>query len=655
MDHNPSAEVLLAQGETALLNGDFSLGIACFDAAVKLDPANSKSHFAQGLSLYDFGSQRGQEKALLLASKKFKAAAQLDPESFSCWHTWGSLLCTLGLKSGEHHYFMEAKEKLNKAISTAKDQGSDALSELYWDLGIVYAQLAERSEEILEWHQAIDAFQMAHSLHAHLPGDFWKDYGSAYLNFATQANDVRFFFKSVHALTSAVSLDPGSFDNWRLLATSLQKLYLHTHDEDHFSEANKAFDTATKLNPLDSQIWLQWARFLCDSSTRVSDVKRLRQAVEKCHRAHALDPDQPIVQAIWGEALALLGSYSERLDLIYDGQNKINAALDADEEDPEIWYSDGICCQAFGQYFEDIDYFYQAIEKFQAGLSIDRTCHRHWHAIGWTYSLIGDRENHPENLELSLRFFHKALDLHLSTYYLFDYAVALSKLGEMTQQERWLEAAIQQFEKLLSMQKNAAYLHPDWLFHYACTLDALGDFHEEELYYLRAIEAFSQALMVDPDFYLIHHHLALALSHLGDLTEEIDPFYRALHHFRLSAKNDDENDQVLLDWATTQINIATRMHDPIEAGQLLRDAEHKLQAALRLGNQHTYYYFACIHSLMGNSAKAMQWLLQARSSKALPPLDEIHQDEWIDNLRATPDFQEFISELEHRKNFQQER
>ena len=159
-------------------------------------------------------------------------------------------------------------------------------------------------------------------------------------------------------------------------------------------------------------------------------------------------------------------------------------------------------CRHLGHYFDDCDYYYQAIEKFQEGLSIDRTCHRHWHAIGWTYALLGDLESNPETLELSLRFFQKAIDLHSSTYYIFDYASALSKLGEMTHEQHWLEEAVTQFERLLNLQKNAIYLHPDWLFQYACTLDALGDFYEEEFYYLRAIEIFSHVLMVDPDFHL---------------------------------------------------------------------------------------------------------------------------------------------------------
>lgn len=645
---------LLTQGEMALLKGDFAKGLEYFDSVLKLDSSNSKIFYAQGLSLFEFGSEEGREKALPMASKKFKTATTLDPNYFEAWQAWGSLLCLLGQNTQEHHYFKEAKEKLSKAIALSETQGRDALSELYWDLGLVFTHLAEHSGEALDWHQAIEALNLAHAFEEKLPADFWHDYGYACFKFASQINDTRLYSKAIQSLKAAVSLDAKAFESWSLLAEALQSLYNHTHDEDHFSEASSCYASATHLQPQESEIWLNWAKFLCDSAKRTADVRRLRLCVEKCHQAFAINSSDPMIYAIWGEALALLGNYTERLDLIYDAQNKIATALEMDENNPEVWYSDGICMQALGHYFNDSDYYYQAIERFQEGLSIDRTCHRHWHAIGWTYSLLGELEDEPENLELSLRFFQKAIDIHSSTYYLFDYAAALSKLGEITHQQSWLEQASEQFERLLNVQKNAIYLHPDWLFQYACTLDALGDFHEEESYYQRAIEILSHVLIIDPDFHLVHHRLGLTLSHLGELTDESDYFYRAIHHYRLSMKNDEENDAILIDWGVALINIATYSHDSSDSDQFFRSAETKIQAAMGLGNLQAYYHLACLYSLQNQCEQGMHCLTKARSYDALPPLDELLQDQWLDNLRSTGEFQEFLTKLEKKSNFHEE-
>src|SRR6267154_980942 len=266
LTHSDIADSLLAQGETALLKGDLSFGLECFDSALKLDTSNPKLYYAQGLSLFEFGNQEGREKTLLLASKKFKAASLLNPNDFETWQTWGSLLCTLGLNSGEHHFFLDAKEKLEKAVSLSESQNRDTLAELYWDLGIVSAHLAEHSGEGLDWHQAIESFQSAHSFDEKLPFDFWNDFGHSCLKFACQINDVRFYVKAINCLKTATSLKTNAYDSWCLLADCLQKLYFHTHDEDHFSQACEAYASAAQIQPQNASNWLNWARFLSDSA-----------------------------------------------------------------------------------------------------------------------------------------------------------------------------------------------------------------------------------------------------------------------------------------------------------------------------------------------------------------------------------------------------
>lgn len=657
LKNHPLTKSLQSRGEKALLKGDLGLALQCFDQALKLQPSDSTIYYNQGLTLFEFGGEEGQEKALLLASRKLKQAITFNPNHVLSWQAWGSVLSALGTHFEEFHYFQDAKEKLDKAIAlslTQPDFDKEFFSELYWELGIVLTRLAEHSEEAFDMHTAIDTFQKAANHEETLPADFWSDFGYAYLKLAGQINDLRLFTKAIECFKRAIGLEGNHFESWSLLGEALEGLYAMTHDEEHFQQANDCFSSATLIEPNDVDLWIHWARFLCNSAKRTSDLKRLRSSVEKCQKVFSLDAKNPEILAVWAETLALLGNYTERLDLLHEAEKKITQAFEIQSDDPDLFYSYGICLQAFGHYFNDLDYYYQAIEKFQAGLSIDRTSYRNWHAIGWTYSLLGDRENDPQALELSLRFLKKAIDLNSSTYYLFDYAVALSKLGELANHQGCLEESVLQFEQLLRKQKNAVYLHPDWLFHYACTLDALGDFFEEDSYYLKAIEIFSHVLMIDPDFTPVHHRLAIALSHLGELTEEVETFYRALHHFRLSMKNDDENDIILLDWATALINVAQYTHDSQEREQCFRDAEHKLLKALHLGNLHSDYLLACLSSLNGGIDRAMHFLLKAYYNNALPTVEEMFQDEWLDDLSSTREFQEFIYRLEQTKKSQEE-
>lgn len=655
--HISTAEALLRQGELCLLKREL-LGVELFRKAAELDPQNPELFFKQASSLYEYGYEDKNEKILLLASKKLKIAALLSPQTFSIWHLWGSVLLKLGKITDRYHYFLESKEKLTKAMALISSQDSsqttDILADLHWAYGFTWKKSAERSEEALDYQLAVAAFNKASLYSDHLPSEFWHTYGHTCLDLAEHINDLRLYAKAIHCFKRCISKSDASYEGWRSLAQALLMLHRYTHDEDHFLQANECFSSAAQLQTQDVTLWLSWAQFLCDSGRRQRDIKKLRSCIEKCHRAHACEPNHSLIMGLWAEALALIGELSDRVDLIYDAQNKISEISQSAENHPDVWFSYGMCLNSFSRYFDEIDYGYQAIEKFQQGLSIDRTCHRHWHAIAEAYTYIGNKEEDPEFLERACRFYAKAIDLHSSSSYIYNYASALSLLGELTQEQQWFEESVVQFERALGMQKNAIYLHPDWLFHYATTLDMLGDFHEEKSYYTRAIEILSHVLMIDPDFPQIHHRMALCYSHLADLLEETEHFNRAIHHFRLSLKHDEENDQILNDWSMTLMHLAEHSQDTGEIDQLYREAEHKLTQAAKLGNVNSFYHLACLHSLIGNYEKSLFFIEKTDYFNALPSMEELLEDDWLEGVRATSEFRSFLSQLEKKPHLHEE-
>ncbi len=73
-------EELISHGEEQLILGHFSKGTESFDEAQSLLGSTQPDlYFRMGLALFDFGSDDGPEQALLLANKKFKIAANIDP------------------------------------------------------------------------------------------------------------------------------------------------------------------------------------------------------------------------------------------------------------------------------------------------------------------------------------------------------------------------------------------------------------------------------------------------------------------------------------------------------------------------------------------------------------------------------------------------
>ncbi|MCI5052197.1 MAG: hypothetical protein MRY21_03550 [Simkaniaceae bacterium] len=642
---NKHSNLFFKQGERLLLKGDHS-GVKFFDMAADLDPSNAQLLYDQGLALFEFGSEEGKEKNLLLASRRFKKCTSIEPTYFHAWVAWGAALYALGKATGEAHYFHEAKTKLHKATTLVEEQPRDLVTDLLWKYGLVMTEIAILSQEVSDLNGALEAFNKALEIDKRQPSEFWVDLGRVYFKLGQQINDSRLFVKAIECFKQAVTINLSNFQGWHLMAQTLTRLYDFTHDEDHFTQANECYATAAQLSAHDSGLWLGWASMLKESGKRLCDTKRLHSAIEKCHRAYACDSLNLRSIGIWAESLAALGVLQDRLDLLQEAENKICEAIDDRDAGPEIYYAYGMVYYAYGTYFEDIEHYYQAIEKFQEGISIDRTYHRLWYALGITHAQTAELQNDPKILERACKFFSRAIGLSNVSSYYYEYALALSKLGEYHRDKNTIELAIIHFEQALNLQKNAIYLHPEWLYQYAVTLDTLADYTEDENHYARAIEILGHVLVVDPEHPEVHYRLALCCAHYAELTNEIGVFQRATSHFKLAYKKDSENDIIILDWALTLISMAEIADSLFEREQWLKEAEYKIVQAAKLGNVQAYYHLACLYSITQDFSRSIHFLQKAYEFSALPPLDEILNDSWLDNLRETDFFKAFLSEIQ---------
>lgn len=641
-DNYDHAEFLLNEGKKKLNQGNQE-GLKLFSQATSIDPNNPKLFFEQGLTLFKIGRENQVKKTLLLANKKFKSATKLDDNIATFWSSWGKSLYSLGMLSQEHHYFLSAKEKYQKAIELCKGSHDPYLAQTYWDFGQVLLQIALHSGESSDLYEALEAHSTASSHNEELPAAFWEDYGIISLKLGEQINDIRLYLKSIHCHKNAISKSVSSFRSWYLLAHSLSKLYTLTHDEDHFCQANECYTNAAKLHPQNETIWHSWAKLLLDSGIRLSDAKRLHSCIEKCHRAYACKHDMIRVMETWSIALATLGMISDRLDLIFEANNKVMEAIERFAPTPELLHAEGKVQFAFGKYYKDHDHYYQAIEKFQEGLSIDRSVPYLWHNLGITYALLAEEEEDPTLYERAGKFFTKAISLSAQSVYYYDYAHSLYKLAEINQSKGTLEEALLHFEQAFNLQKNAVYLRPSWLYKYAMALDLMGDLTDEEQFYIKSIEILKRVLMLDPDYPDIHYKIAYVYSHLGELMENPEVFERASSHYKLAYQTNEENEMLILDWALSLINLAQITPDASLRDQNLREAEYKLIQSAKLGNAEAYYHLACLYSITTQFERSIYFLEKAEAYDAIPALDDLLNDEWLENLRNTETFRNFIS------------
>jgi tetratricopeptide (TPR) repeat protein len=198
---------------------------------------------------------------------------------------------------------------------------------------------------------------------------------------------------------------------------------------------------------------------------------------------------------------------------------------------------------------------------------------------------------------------------------------------------------------LLQNHKETLLHHPDWLFQYASAIEWLGDFTQDERHFIRAIEIFSHILLIDPDFEAIHYHIALCYVNSGHIAGDSEFYKRAIHFFRLAIRQDGENDQIWLDWGLCLINLAHYTLDANFMYQLYMDAEIKITEAGKLGNHGASYALACLYSILGRLEESMEFIHRALRARALP-IEELHADDWLDNVRATPAFTQFMTALE---------
>lgn len=642
------SESLVSKGEMKLVQGDFS-GLKLFDLAIKLDPTNPKLFFKGALALFEYGSENDCTEALLEASRKLKKCVGIDPNFFDAWHAWGNALYLLGEKTGHFHYYLDAKKRFEKALTLTEEIPNEVLADLHWYLGDTWMEIAEKSSEPSDLQHALSEFKKAESLNENLSWHFWESYGLCYTALGTSSNDIRYFFKAVDCFKNCISIAISKEKGWLHLGDTLFCIYEKTHDEDHFTKANECYAAAAELKPKRTRVYVSWAKLLLDSGRWMKDVKRLQSAVEKCKKASFKKKRSPKIHSLMAEAMAELGLLTQDLKLLYHAQNKALRASEFDEDMPEVWHVLGTTHFMLAEYFNDIEQYYVAMEKFQIGLSIDRTFHVLWHDLGKVFAKFGSIENNPEHFQKACLFYEKALHLKSDSVYHYNYALSLTKIGELINSQDYVQKAIEQFEYAIHLQKNVIYHHSDWMFEYATALDMMGDFFDEDKYYKKALEIFHHVQMIDPEFPQIHYHIALCYGHFGEMTGEVDLFQRAIHHYKIAYAHENENEQTVLDWALTLINIQLHIPETSE-DNYFTEAEFKMIQAAKLGNIHAYYALACLYSLTKQFQKGMLFLQKAFTYHALPPLAELLHDDWLENLRSTEAFQRFAISLENLPN-----
>jgi tetratricopeptide (TPR) repeat protein len=649
----------LNEGEILLLKKDFS-ALEKFELASQLDPSNPNVWYRLGMAFFEYGSSENKEKALFIASKNFKIATNLSPTDFQIWWGWANLSFYIGDLKNDYHHLQQAKEKFQKAISFSEKQSKETLSELYWDYGKTWIKIAEFSGEAIDIRMAIQAYRLAFIRQTKISADFLIDFGKAHIQMALLINDNRLYFQAIDYFNKALSFSNNNQEALLYIAHAYTELYINTANESYFTKANDHYAKASYVfNHKSDELLLQWGQLLGESGKLNKNIKKLGQSIKKCLEAYKINPRNPLIIGQWVESLSYFGALLGRIDLIGEAERKIKKALTIYPKCSELWYASGICDSAYALYYKDTEFEDSSINKFKKGIFFDKSNAEIWHALASILSRQGIQEKDEELLREACDYFNKAIDLKPAYPVLvFDYGSALLALGEITNEKNIVEKASSYLENTLRMQHDAVIQHPEWIFNYAKSLDLLGSFEydteeEEQSYFLRAIEAFNNVLLIDPDFEKTYFHLSLTFTHLAEVTEDHKYYKKALNYFKLAYKQDEEDENLHLEWGLCLISLAQSQFDYDIIRQCYIEAEQKITKAGQLGNLHAYYNLACLYSLTNRLEESLSLLIKAYKLEILPDIDDVLEDAWLDNLKETEIFSNFIIMINNKQNIKE--
>jgi tetratricopeptide (TPR) repeat protein len=653
-ERNLFALLLLRQAAQQLQQGEGKV-LDNFALAAKVSEDEPQIFYQQGLI---FVSYPENSRCLDLACEAFARAVEKNPQFLMAWYQWGNACVSLGVLNAELHYFTEANSKYEKAsilfdVTLEQEIGREVLE---WKRGICLALLGGHSGEPVDYMQAISHYRQAANLHCQ-ESEFFNDYGHAVADLAFLVDRQELFIEAAQIFDEAIKRDAAWPGSWYNRASCMLRLCEINPQEEYFEQANQCLERAAELDPENYQIWLRWGQLESSLGKFKRDHKILESSLEKFSRANELEANHATILRCWAEAELFLGSHQERLELIQAAKQKIIKSIELHPEAPDAWYIYGASLNELGNYFEEEDFFYQALEKFHYGLSIAPQHPLLWYGLALAHFALGEMTEDSTLFEKSIQYCARVIECGGEAFPQFwnDWGVALLKLGEMTQQASYVEMAIEKFERALKRPAHSEYEDVDleWVYNYGCAYDLLGDFSEDARHVTKAIQVLEQVVQLDAGYVHARYNLALSLAHLGELTCDIEPYFKAIDHFQALLETDPEDDLIHMDFGVSLINLALLVqddHHPERAQNLFRQAEAQLMQAASLGNCQAYYQLAGLYSLTKHCTLAMHYMERAQFFGALPSLDELIHDDWLDGLRHTPAFKNLINQLSSQQS-----
>jgi len=641
------ARLLVMQGASQLNQGNQQV-LESFEIAKQISSNSPEILYQQSCVL---NAQKDNIRCLTLARETLEIALQQDATFFKGRYLLGQVLTNIALFEGESHLFHEADSHYQTAESLLnKDPDFTRLDEFYWKWGYCLDSLGNISEEPVDFLKAVEKYRIAYNYNCP-EAEFYNDFGQSLAHLGVLLVNIDYHVEALKMFDRASCIDKGNFNGWFFQALSILTLSDDKNYEHLLDKADICLSKAADIDHNVSELWYRWGQLDAMIGKKGRDLSRMQLSLAKFYKALQLEPGTYGIIVSCAEIEIFLGVHEEKIEMLQSAHLKLLKCVDALSHEPNVWYMLGSCLCEMGTYFNDEEYYHQAIAKFQQGLSMSGYHPLLWYGMALAQYSLGDLKQQQDHLEKALEYFSRVLEFEKGAPPQFynEWGVALLKLGDMTLQANYVEMAIEKFEKALNQPSvDEKTLNLEWIYNFGCAYDLLGDLKEDSRYFERSVQILSHVLHIDPNYHFARYNLALTYSHLGEAILDVESYQKSIEHFQHLLERDPEDDLIHLDFGMTLTNFGLLIYDvhhPDNAQTVYHQAENHLMQSALLGNTQAYYQLAGLYSINGQFEQAMHFLERSQFCGNLPELEELMHDEWLEALRQTLPFRQFIKQL----------
>ncbi len=635
--------VMAAENELKRSKSDEAIQSAkkSFHIASTLAPEDAEVWYRRGLAF----ALVDQLDLLEESSICLKKATDLNKKFFDAWYAWGNVLVRRGMHTKEPAFFSQAEEKFLEAVQYLDDPKKHL--DFYWHFGLAYFMIGRYSGEAGDTHKAISCYRKAKELGLERE-HFYNDFANALVELSLLINSSDLMFEAIELYLYSLDNNDKSKNSPKDLAVRYcnlgacyQYLFEVHHEETYFKQAEECFTEATELQPDFGNAWAFWGYMLLYAAKLWQDVNYLEGCMQKLSLIQDFAKDKPLVLARMAEAYSLYGGNEEDLKFLTDAQEIAERGTIEGSEVPYTWASLALANLELGRYFAEEGYYILAKENAEKALSLNNRIGISWHVLAVSKFSLGEIDGNIQLMHEATLAFEQAskTDVGRFGYMWNDWGIALLNLADITREKKFVQDAIEKFEQAILLHEQ---VNPVWLINYGSALDFWGDISDEDGCYERAIEVLQHALELDPTNMHARYHLGLALCHQGELASDLTYLQKGIEQLQMLIREDMEDEIAWADLGMAYMNVADLTQDAQVKDQLYELAEQHFLQAIALGSEAVFYSLACLYSLQENGPEAFHFFVKAFESNTLPPISEVLEDRWLEYLRSTPNFQQYL-------------